>query len=52
MIFRQSMTPVSAGAVAGPSVAANAIAAATACAIWTATSRIVRTDPTAALRVE
>jgi putative ABC transport system permease protein len=32
--------------------AAIAIAAATACAIWTATSRVVRTDPTAALRVE
>jgi hypothetical protein len=28
------------------------IATATACAIWTATSRVVRTDPTAALRVE
>jgi putative ABC transport system permease protein len=32
--------------------AAIVIAAATACAIWTATSRVVRTDPTAALQVE
>ena len=32
--------------------AAMAIAAATACAIWIATSRVVRTDPTVALRVE
>jgi hypothetical protein len=32
--------------------AAIAIGAATACAIWIATSRVVRTDPTAALRVE
>jgi ABC-type antimicrobial peptide transport system permease subunit len=32
--------------------AAIVITTATACAIWTATSRVVRTDPTAALRVE
>jgi predicted permease len=32
--------------------AAMAIAAATACAVWCGTSRVVRTDPTAALRVE
>jgi predicted permease len=32
--------------------AAIAIVAATACAIWIATSRVVRTDPTVALRVE
>jgi putative ABC transport system permease protein len=77
MVFRQSMTPVCAGVVAGllgavgvgrflhhllasaePTgiwmcgSAAITIAAATACAIWTATSRVVSTDPTAALRVE
>jgi putative ABC transport system permease protein len=77
MVFRQSMTPVCVGVVAGLlgaaasgrylqhlmasaepngiwmcASAAIAIAAATACAVWTGTSRVVRTDPTAALRVE
>lgn len=77
MVFRQSMAPVLAGAVAGLAgaawlgrflkhlmasaeptgigmctSAAIAIVAATACAIWTATSRVVRTEPTAALRAE
>lgn len=77
MVFRQSMTPVSIGVVAGvlgavglggflqhlmasaepigiwmSGSAAIAVVSATAGAIWTATSRVVRTDPTAALRVE
>ena len=77
MVFRQSMTPVVAGALCGLAgavgmgrflknllasaepagigmslAAALVIALATACAVWSGTSRVARTDPAAALKVE